>query len=194
MGSRHLRGFGSTELLYAGAVVVGFCAFPFIAEPTLYVVYPIILLSLAVDWQSMRVASRLSSTWLTVFDYATTFNYVGLFIAMTGARDRGPGFSPLLFVHYSGIFWIYIAWNVALAVATETDNDSKRFFVRYSFLEVPLAGSTLLAFAALQWPKVREVLPDHASEYASVLLVVVALLHLAIIVAWMCDTYREVER
>jgi hypothetical protein len=100
------------------------------------VVLPVLAWSWLQDWISCEIAATYHSWRLTPFDILTACNYVALARALERPADdwRLP---PSACAHWTGIFAIYIAWNLWIAI--ESKEDTRKMMLGFSLAElVPL--------------------------------------------------------
>src|SRR5688572_14598185 len=95
--------------------------------------------------------------------------------SMTKKVKGDNAFSSFILSHYSAISWIYIIWNVILARADETDEQSRRFFFLFSIAEIPVAIGTLVVFLGLQWPGMYVIKNFGINNYAEPIIIIISL-------------------
>lgn len=177
------------DLLYIGAILLAFGILFFIQDELLYLVYPVALFSLCLDWQSARVAHRRNSTVFLALDLITVLNYISLFVAMTLAASHPIRFSKLIWLNYGALFTIYIIWNAIMMSIRDTVAESRRFFFRFSMAAIPGSLSAILMFFEISTGYVRAVTGVDFLAYSNAVLLSLAAFHLLIMIVWIYITY-----
>lgn len=118
---------------------------------------PIFVASWWQDWRSARAADTYFSGYLTGFDALTAANYATLAISWKESPQSGMLLNSATFFHWTGIFVIYIVWNLALVRGA--DQRTRAMFIGFSLAELPLvvAGGLLTATAILHHPPSQPV-------------------------------------
>jgi len=177
------------DLLYVGGVIVAFAVLYFIFSPILYVVYPIVLFSLCLDWQSARVAQRREHPFFLISDLLTVFNYISLVMAMTLRATAPLNYSKFIWINYGLIFLIYIIWNIYMIRLPDTDAASRKFFFRYNIAGLPVVVIAAIMFFEAHAGFLSRLLGINILKYGDHLLLSVAAYHLAIMLSWIYQTY-----
>lgn len=140
------------------------------------VLVPLFVASWWQDWRSARTASSYFSSELVGFDALTAANYVGLVDGWRRSVPHDALLSTTTLVHWTAVFVIYIAWN--LAILRKADGPTQRAFLSFSVAEVPLVaiGVTLVAAQATRWTEPRWLQP--------VGIITLAVSHVALLILW----------
>lgn len=171
------------DLIYATPWVVGALVLHDIPNSIMLAFVPLLVASWWQDWLSARAAASYFSGELVGFDLLTAGNYIGLANGWGSDVPANGVVSTELLVHWTGIFVIYIAWN--LVIIRKADPATRRAFIKFSVAEAPIAvvGLLLLLGQLGAWPQPSWVQP--------VGVVTLAIAHLTLLVAWRTMSGQE---
>ncbi len=167
---------GLVDLIYATPWVVGVLLLHDIPHLITLAFVPVFVASWWQDWRSARAAASYFSAELVGFDVLTAGNYIGLVNGWRRPVGEGELVSTATLVHWTAVFVIYIAWNLALA--RKADEPTRRAFIRFSIAELPIAlvGAALVAARIFDWQEPGWVQP--------VGIVALAIAHSCLLVLW----------
>lgn len=171
------------DLIYATPWVVGALVLHDLPNSIILALVPLFVASWWQDWLSARAAASYFSGELVGFDLLTAGNYIGLANGWSGHVPANGVASTELLVHWTGIFVIYIAWN--LVIIRKADATTRSAFIKFSVAEAPIAmvGLLLLLGQLGVWPQPAWVQP--------VGVVALAIAHLTLLVTWRIMSRKE---
>lgn len=146
-------------------------------------VVPILIASWWQDWLSARAATSYFSGELVGFDILTAGNYIALVDAWSRPVPAEALVSTPLLVHWTGVFVIYIAWN--LTIIRQADPDTRKAFIKFSLWELPIAllGAALVLAQATAWAE--------PSWFQPVGVAALAAAHVTLLVTWRLMSRKE---
>ncbi len=171
------------DLIYAIPWVVGALILHEVPNSITLALVPLLVASWWQDWLSARAAASYFSGELVGFDLLTAGNYIGLANAWRSDVPVNGVVSTELLVHWTGIFVIYIAWN--LVIIRKADPTTRRAFIKFSIAEAPIAvvGLLLLLGQLGVWPQPSWVQPVGVAA--------LAIAHLTLLVTWRIMSRKE---
>jgi hypothetical protein len=167
---------GLVDAMYLTPWVVGIIFLRHVHGLTVILLIPIFVASWWQDWRSARAAATYFAGHLAGFDALTAANYATLAISWQDNASSGMLLNAATLFHWTAIFVIYIAWNLALVPGA--DPKTRSMFIGFSLAELPVVviGALLTAAAILHRPPSQPLTITGVS--------VVAGCHLAFLVVW----------
>jgi hypothetical protein len=171
------------DLIYAIPWVVGALLLHEVPNSTTLILAPVLIASWWQDWLSARAAASYFSGELVGFDLLTAGNYIGLVDSWRRDVPAGGLVSTELLVHWTGIFIIYIAWN--LVIIRKADPATRSAFIKFSVAETPVAivGSLLVVGQVGVWAQPSWVQPLGVTA--------LAIAHVTLLVTWRIMSRKE---
>lgn len=164
------------DVIYLVPWIVGILFVHEIAGLTTLLLVPVFVASWWQDWRSARAAATYFMGSLAGFDALTAANYAALADSWRRPVASGMFLSPQTFFHWTGVFVIYILWNLALMRSAEPR--TRRVFLIFSLAETPL----VIIGAALTAAAILHTAPERWLTVAGI--AVLAAGHIALLVAW----------
>jgi hypothetical protein len=171
------------DLIYATPWVLGAVLLHDVPDAVVFALVPLFVASWWQDWVSARAATSYFSGELVGFDILTAGNYVALASSWRDSAPPGGVVGSATLFHWTSIFVIYIAWN--MAIARKADPPTRRAFIRFSLAEAPLVliGGLLFVAQVSHW-----VVPEWAQPVG---VTVLALAHVTLLVSWRIMSRKE---
>jgi hypothetical protein len=171
------------DVIYVIPWVIGALVLHDVPTPPTLALVPLFVASWWQDWQSARAATSYFSGELVGFDALTAGNYIALVDGWHRPVPEGAWLSTPTLVSWTGVFAIYIAWN--LAVMRKADSPTRRAFLRFTIAELPLLaiGCTLITLQVSSDHEPRWVQPSGIG--------LLALAHVALLVLWRLMSRKE---
>lgn len=179
----------SIDVLYLLGLIAAFVSFSFVRVPVLYVIYPVLIWSIYQDWRSARVAQKRRHLYFLLSDLLTIFNYVSLFVALTLPGHPELGYSEKIWLHWGAVFLIYIVWNLVMRALPDTDAQSRKFFLNYSLVEMPIVVFCFLVFFEAKTRYIFYTTKVNILAIGNPLLISMGFIHFTILTYWVYQTY-----
>ncbi len=124
------------DLLYLSTLLYAFSQFYEMEWWISYPIFFVISYSIALDWQSAVAMAKSGQFRYMVLDLFTVFNYFGLVNALKLMENSSSVYYTLFFLHYSIVFFIYVAWNIAILISNKSNINkrSKDFFAFFNIV------------------------------------------------------------
>lgn len=118
------------DLLYLATVIYAFSQFYEIEWWISYPIFFVICYSIILDWRSAVAMANTGQFKYMIFDLFTVFNYYGIINNLLKMNNYNSVNFTLFLIHYSMVFFIYIAWNIAILISNkeQTTKRTKSFF------------------------------------------------------------------
>ncbi len=126
------------DLLYLSTLLYAFSQFYEMEWWISYPIFFVISYSIALDWQSAVAMAKSGQFRYMVLDLFTVFNYFGLVNALKLMENSSSVYYTLFFLHYSIVFFIYVAWNIAILISNKSNINkrSKDFFAFFNIVGI----------------------------------------------------------
>lgn len=171
------------DVIYVIPWVIGALVLHDIPTYPMLALVPLFAASWWQDWQSARAATSYFSGELVGFDALTAGNYIVMVDGWRRPVPEGAWLSTSTLISWTGVFAIYIAWN--LAVIRQADPPTRRAFLRFTIAELPLLaiGCVLITLQVSSHDEPRWAQPLGIG--------LLALAHVALLVVWRLMTRKE---
>lgn len=177
--------------LYLFSIIIGFVCINLASANFLYIIAPVLISSVYLDWRSARVAEHTKVAFFLFSDLITVFNYIGIFIALTLLPHPILGYSSKIWLHWGLIFSIYILWNLIMMRMPNIEKNSFRFFLVFVLIEIPIAIFCFVIFFEAKYSFIYETFEYNILSYPRILLLVVSVFHASILIYWFVKTYMK---
>ena len=175
-------------ILYSISMLIGIVCIHLNNNIYLFVIFPVWLWSLYQDWSSARIVER-KKVIFSLLDILTVFCYIGLFVAVIQEPNLVLGYSPKIWLYWGLVFVIYIVWNLTMMRLPDIEKNSKRFFLIFSIIEIPIALCCLIFFLESNYLFISKMLDVNILSYPNLSLIIFAILHGIILFYWVYKTY-----
>jgi len=183
----------SVDILYLMGLGVIFVTFNSISAGVVYFIYPVLVWSIYQDWRSARVAQFRQHWYFLISDLLTVLNYIALSTALALPGHPKLGYSERIWLHWGLVFVIYIVWNIVMSYMPDTDDKSRKFFLKYSLIESPIVIYCLLLFFEAKTGFILLSTGSNILSHPAALLIVMGLVHTSILFYWVYQTYTTKE-
>lgn len=174
------------DFLYLSTLLYGFSQFYSIKLWIAYPIFFIISYSIVLDWRSAVAMANTGRFMYMVFDLLTIFNYFGLVNNLLLMNDYNSRHFKLFIFHYALVFFIYVAWNIAILISNkkQTNKRTKSFF---NWFNVMGGVAFLLCLACI----LQGVL--YALSVCGIITIVIVILsiHTTELLIWTYKTYLK---